>query len=346
MVIFAGCKLTIQKVKHFKNMKSIFEAFKKLKVLIVGDVMIDSYVWGNVERISPEAPVPVVSVIKKENRPGGAANVAINIQALGATPILCSVIGNDAGGEDFIKVIKKEGMIAEGIMKSKSRVTTIKTRVIGNKHQLIRVDEEVNDELTETDTTKFIQVVSSTIKKHLPDVIIFEDYDKGVLNHDVIKAITAEANGRKIPVAVDPKKKNFAHYKNVDLFKPNLKELREGLKIELDNINTGTLKNSVKYFRDDNKIRMLMVTLSEQGVFFSSNGQDKILPAHVRNISDVSGAGDTVISVAALCLALNLSPEITAALSNLAGGLVCEKVGVVPVNKEQLLNESSQLKIN
>ena len=327
-------------------MKSIFEAFNKLKVLIVGDVMIDSYVWGNVERISPEAPVPVVSVAKKEMRPGGAANVAINIQSLGATPILCSVIGNDAGGEDFIKVIKKEGMVATGIMKSKSRTTTIKTRVIGNKHQLIRVDEETSHELSEKDTIAFIKIVSNTIKKYHPDVIIFEDYDKGVLNHDVIKAITTEANRKKIPVAVDPKKKNFAHYRNVDLFKPNLKELKEGLKIELDKINTNTLKNSVKYFRDDNGIKMLMVTLSEHGVFFSSNGQDKILPAHIRNISDVSGAGDTVISVAALCVALNLSAEITAALSNLAGGLVCEKVGVVPVNKEQLLNEAGQLKLN
>jgi len=312
----------------------------------VGDVMIDSYVWGSVERISPEAPVPVVSVIKKEMRAGGAANVAINIQSLGATPVLCSVIGNDAGGDDFLKVIKKEGMLTAGIMKSKSRTTTIKTRVIGNKHQLVRVDEEVSDGLDKKDTTGFIKVVLSIIEKHKPDVIIFEDYDKGVLNNDVIKSITDRARHKKIPVAVDPKKKNFIHYRNVDLFKPNLKELKDGLKIDLDEINEKTLKNSVKNFRNSQEIKMLMVTLSEKGVFFSSSGQDKILPAHIRNISDVSGAGDTVISVAALCLALNLSPEITASLSNLAGGLVCEKVGVVPVDKEQLLNEASQLKLN
>ena len=312
----------------------------------MGDVMIDSYVWGSVERISPEAPVPVVSVIKKEMRAGGAANVAINIQSLGATPVLCSVIGNDAGGDDFLKVIKKEGMLTAGIMKSKSRTTTIKTRVIGNKHQLVRVDEEVSDGLDKKDTTGFIKVVLSIIEKHKPDVIIFEDYDKGVLNNDVIKSITDRARHKKIPVAVDPKKKNFIHYRNVDLFKPNLKELKDGLKIDLDEINEKTLKNSVKNFRNSQEIKMLMVTLSEKGVFFSSSGQDKILPAHIRNISDVSGAGDTVISVAALCLALNLSPEITASLSNLAGGLVCEKVGVVPVDKEQLLNEASQLKLN
>ena len=339
-------KKPVYSLNRFKKMKDIFEAFNKLKVLIVGDVMIDSYIWGKVERISPEAPVPVVSVIKKEMRPGGAANVAINIKSLGATPVLCSVIGNDPGGDDFINVIKKEGMVTTGIMKSKNRTTTIKTRIIGNKHQLIRVDEESSNELAEKDTVDFIKVVLNTIKKYQPDVIIFEDYDKGVLNHDVIKKLTAEANRKKIPVAVDPKKKNFIHYKNVDLFKPNLKELKEGLKIDLEEINEKTLKNSVKNFRDGQMIKMLMVTLSEEGVFFSSNGQDKILPAHVRTISDVSGAGDTVISVAALCLALNLSPEITASLSNLAGGLVCEKVGVVPVDKEQLLNEAAQLKLN
>jgi len=327
-------------------MKDIFDAFNKLRVLIVGDVMIDSYVWGKVERISPEAPVPVVSVSMKEMRPGGAANVAVNVRSLGATPVLCSVIGNDPGGNDFIKVIKKEGMVTTGIMKSKNRTTTVKMRVIGNKYQLIRIDEETSHELSEKDTRDFIKVVFNTIQHHNPDVIIFEDYDKGVLNHEIIKSITAEAKRKKIPVAVDPKKKNFAHYKNVDLFKPNLKELKEGLKIDLDQINEKTLKNSVKGFRDEQMIKMLMVTLSEEGVYFSSNGQDKILPAHVRNISDVSGAGDTVISVAALCLALNLSPEITASLSNLAGGLVCEKVGVVPVDKEQLFNEASQIKLS
>jgi D-glycero-beta-D-manno-heptose-7-phosphate kinase len=346
MAIFARSEKLVYSLNRFKNMNSIFEAFNKLKVLIIGDVMIDSYVWGKVERISPEAPVPVVSVSKKEMRPGGGANVAVNIQSLGATPLLCSVIGNDACGDDFIKVIKKAGMISSGIMKSKSRITTLKTRVIGNNHQLIRIDEEVSEELTEKDTADFIKVVSGTMQKYQPDVIVFEDYDKGVLNHDVIKKITAEANRKKIPIAVDPKKKNFIHYKNVDLFKPNLKELKEGLKIDLEEINNKTLKNSVKKFRNGQMIKMLMVTLSEEGIFFSSNGQDEIIPAHVRNISDVSGAGDTVISVAALCLALNLSPEIIAALSNLAGGLVCEKVGVVPVDKEQLLNEAAQLKLN
>lgn len=332
-------------VADYKNIETIFDAFAKQKVLIIGDVMVDSYLWGKVERISPEAPVPVVSVSKKESRPGGAANVAINILALGATPVLCSVIGNETNGNDFIKLLKKAGIQPHGILKSDNRTTTVKTRVIGNKHQLIRVDEEVSHELSEKDTNRFVKSVIDVIQKQKPSVIIFEDYDKGVLNETVIKKITAEANRKNIPVAVDPKKRSFVHYKNVDLFKPNLKELKEGLKIDLEVLNEKTLKHAVKKFRDSQFIKMLMVTLSESGVFYSSNGRDKIIPAHVRNISDVSGAGDTVISVAALCLALKLPTEFTASLANLAGGLVCEKVGVVPVDKKQLMHEAAQLKL-
>lgn len=325
-----------------QNIKEIFQSFSKLKVLIIGDAMIDSYLWGKVERISPEAPVPVVSVVKKEKRPGGAANVAINIKALGATPILCSVIGNDDEGKYFNALLKKLKMPVNGIMKSDNRTTTVKTRVIGNKHQLLRVDEETSHELSDMDTSQFIFLVEKILNSEKPDVIIFEDYDKGVLNKRVIESVIATAAKNKIPVAVDPKKKNFLHYKNVSLFKPNLKELREGLKIDLDEIDAVTIGKNVKPFRNKQKINMLMVTLSEAGVYFSSNGKDEIIPAHIRNISDVSGAGDTVISVAALCLALKLSPQFTASLANLAGGLVCEKVGVVPVDKKQLFDEVVQ----
>lgn len=326
-------------------MKSVFEAFKKLKVLIAGDVMIDSYLWGSVERISPEAPVPVVSIIKKEMRPGGAANVALNIQSLGALPVLCSLIGNDSEGDKFIDLLKKQKLPVKGIIKSKERFTTVKTRVIGNKHQLLRVDEEISDELNDKDSERFIQLVSKLIDSEKPDVIILEDYDKGVLNQKVIEGIIRIATQKKIPVAADPKKRNFIHYRDISLFKPNLKELKDGLKIELDDLSVPALKKSIRPFMERQNIGMLMVTLSEAGIYFSSNGKDKIIPAHVRNVSDVSGAGDTVISIAALCLALGLPSETIASLANLAGGLVCEKVGVVPVEQEQLLNEAAQLKL-
>lgn len=325
---------------ELNNIKDIFNEFSRLKVFIIGDVMTDSYLWGSVERISPEAPVPVVSVTKKEKRPGGAANVAINVKALGATPVLFSVIGMDPEGAEFLKLMKRFGLTSLGIMRSHERTTTVKTRVIGNNHQLIRVDDEMNDPLPDALAAQFAKFIAAQLKIIKPDAVIFEDYDKGVLNREVIQYVIRTCKVLKIPIAVDPKKRNFSLYRDITLFKPNLKELREGLKTDLDTITSDALRKSLKPFRKRHHIKMLMVTLSEHGIFFSSNGKDGIIPAHVRNISDVSGAGDTVISVSALCMALGLSPEFIASLSNLAGGMVCEKVGVVPVDKKQLLAEA------
>lgn len=302
--------------------------------------MVDAYVWGQVERISPEAPVPVVTVNKKEDRPGGAANVALNIKAMGAMPVLCTMTGKDEAGKKFISLMKKNGLPVNGIISSAERITTVKTRIIGNRHQLMRVDEESSHDLSKKEAALFITALRKMIRALKPHVIIFEDYDKGLITPEVISAVIGIATKSGIPVAVDPKKKNFHHYKGATLFKPNLKELREGLK--LDSLSHQNLiKNSeVKKFISSQKIKHLMVTLSEHGIYYSSNGKSEILPAHVRNISDVSGAGDTVISVAALCLAMNCHPSYIAALANLAGGLVCEKVGVVPVDKKQLIEEA------
>lgn len=326
------------------DIKKSFKEFTGKKVLVIGDVMIDSYLWGKVERISPEAPVPVVSVNKKEIRPGGAANVAVNVQAMDAVPYLFSVIGNDKAAADFISVMKENKMPVDGILKSANRTTTVKTRVIGNRHQLLRVDEEVADDIGNADNKKFINHVCSFITKEKPSVIIFEDYDKGLLNEENISAIVETARLYNIPVAVDPKKKNFLFYKNVDLFKPNLKELREGLKLDLEKIAVSQIKSETEKFRKNQKIKTLLLTLSENGIYFGTNTSHEIIPAHIRNISDVSGAGDTVISVAALCMAIGLPAHDIAWLSNLAGGLVCEKVGVVSIDKNLLLDEAVKLK--
>lgn len=302
--------------------------------------MVDAYVWGQVERISPEAPVPVVTVNKKEDRPGGAANVALNIKAMGAMPVLCTMTGKDEAGKKFISLMKKNGLPVNGIITSNERVTTVKTRVIGNRHQLMRVDEESSHDLSKKEASVFIALLRKMIRSAKPHVIIFEDYDKGLITPEVISAVIAMASKAGIPVAVDPKKKNFHHYQGATLFKPNLKELKEGLKLESLSHQNLINNSEVKKFISRQKIKYLMVTLSEHGIYYSGNGKSEILPAHVRNISDVSGAGDTVISVAALCLAMNCHPSYTAALANLAGGLVCEKVGVVPVNKKQLMEEA------
>ena len=313
--------------------------------MVIGDVMVDAYLWGKVDRISPEAPVPIVAVHKRESRLGGAANVAINISAMGATPILCSVIGNDRSGEELMMLMQEMGMKAEGMIPSDDRVTTVKTRVIGNNHQLLRVDDEEVHQLNAKEQDLLLSQCIRLLDSERPAVVIFEDYDKGVLNENIIESIVAACKKRNIPTAVDPKKKNFTAYRGVTLFKPNLAELKAGLKIDLDKTDGEQLQAATRTFQQQQDIEILMVTLSESGVFFSQQGDHAILPAHIRNISDVSGAGDTVISVASLCLALGLKSRTMAGLANLAGGLVCEKIGVVPIDKQQLLQEASNLDI-
>ncbi|MDQ3048942.1 MAG: bifunctional ADP-heptose synthase [Bacteroidota bacterium] len=322
------------------DIKKIFQSFDKLNVLIIGDVMIDSYMWGQVNRISPEAPVPIVSVNKKDDRLGGAANVALNIQAMGATPFLCSVTGNDKASGLFTDLLKKQKISSEAIIKSKDRTTTVKTRIIGNNHQMLRVDEEVISPLNKKETTEILLVIKEIIAKKKIDVIIFEDYDKGCITPELIKAVVELASKKKIPTVVDPKKNNFRAYKGVSLFKPNLKELKEGIKEEFDHTDLKSLSKAVGKFMKEQDTASAMITLSEKGIYIHDNKTQSLIPAHVRNISDVSGAGDTVVSIAALCVALKLPSIVTATLSNLAGGLVCEQIGVVPVNKKQLQSEA------
>lgn len=324
------------------NPADLLRSFTNLKVLIIGDVMVDNYFWGRVERISPEAPVAIVALDKKDKRLGGAANVALNIQALGAKPILCSVIGDDGNGKTFLQLLEKQGLSGEGIVKDPERPTTVKTRIIGNNHQMLRVDEEVDDVISHTVSSKIFDKAEGFIKNEKIDVIIFEDYDKGLISPDLIQRIVTLAHEHNVPVAVDPKKRNFHHYKNVDLFKPNLKELKEGLKTDFENMES-EIREAVDQLQHKNNIKMALVTLSEHGVYVSNGTVKKLIPAHLRNIADVSGAGDTVISVAALALAAKASPEQLAVLANLAGGLVCEKIGVVAIDKQQLMQEAENL---
>ncbi len=323
--------------------RETFKSFNNLNVLIIGDVMIDSYLWGKVNRISPEAPVPIVSVSTKERRLGGAANVALNIQALGANPILCSVIGVDYEGQAFMDLLKTQKLSQKGILKSRDRITTVKTRIIGNNSQLLRVDEEVDTEIIPSETQQLITLISYIISHDKIDVIIFEDYNKGLINSKLISKVVELAKSKGIPTCVDPKKKNFNSYKGVSLFKPNLKELREGIKLDISGDNINELQRAVSSFRVKQKAETILVTLAEKGVITNSRKVKEHLPAHIRSIADVSGAGDTVISVASLCRALECPDVLTAAIANLSGGLVCEQIGVVPVNKEQLLEEALKL---
>lgn len=321
------------------DLTQIFEGFKNLNILIIGDVMIDSYLWGDVTRISPEAPVPVLSSTQKEMRLGGAANVALNVQALGGTPILCTTIGDDDNGKELSKLLQQSRFSTDGIVHDKNRITTVKTRIIAHNQHLLRVDEEVDTPLDQQAELLLIKRIDGLLATRKIDAIIFEDYDKGVITPAIISHVSAKAKANSIPVLVDPKKRNYEAYSNITLFKPNFKEFKEGMKIDLVKGDQEALLSAGRKFIAEKAISILMVTLSEHGVFVCQKDSYEFIPAEIRNIADVSGAGDTVISVSALCLASGLSAAKVAKIGNLAGGLVCEKSGVVPVNKQQLLHE-------
>jgi len=324
------------------ELNKIFNSFNKINVLIIGDLMLDSYYWGDVSRISPEAPVPIVSVRKKESRLGGAGNVAVNIQAMGATPYLCGIIGDDDNGDKLVKIMQAAKLPVQGLIRVKDRPTTTKTRIISSNHHIVRIDEEVDEVIGAAHTEKLFAQIEKLIITGKINVIIFEDYDKGAISVSLIDKVIALAKKLEVPTVVDPKKRNFLAYRKVTLFKPNLKELKEGLGTDVNAKDMESLRRTVEVFRKKQDIDIALITLSEHGVYVNSDTDKKLIPAHIRNISDVSGAGDTVVSVAALCCALGLSPTDMAYLSNLAGGQVCEKSGVVPVNKEQLLAEAKQ----
>lgn len=300
--------------------------------------MIDAYTWGKVERISPEAPVPVVNVSHREMRLGGAGNVVLNVQAMGAKAIICSVVGSDSYGNELLNLLTEKGLSTEGIIQSPTRITTVKERIIAGSQQVVRVDTETDKLISEEESNNLLAKVKELASS--ADVIIFEDYDKGVLSPELIKAITDFANEQQIPTVVDPKKRNFLHYRETTLFKPNLKELKEGLNIQFDVNNPTELTQAVTHLKETLQLKGAFVTLSEKGVYIDSANEQVHIPAHIRKIADVSGAGDTVISIAACCVALNLNPSLVAGLANLGGGLVCESLGVVPINKALLLEEA------
>lgn len=327
----------------FNSLEEIFDKFNSLTVLVVGDVMIDSYLWGKSSRLSPEAPVPIVNVVRKERRLGGAANVALNVQALGATPLLCSVVGDDPDGADLLRLMTQQQLPTDGIIRSADRVTTVKERIMAGGQQLLRIDAEMEADLREPEAAHLLQHYTKLLP--LADVVIFEDYDKGVLTRPNIAAMLELARQHAIPTVVDPKKKNFLAYSGCSLFKPNLKELKEGLKVDFADTNREALEQAAAVLQEKLAAATVLITLSERGVFYLSGREKKYLDAHIRTISDVSGAGDTVISIAALGLALALPMVLVAGLANLGGGLVCEQVGVVPIDKHKLLTEAQQTRI-
>ncbi len=325
-------------MQQYRSIKEIFDAFQQLNILVIGDVMVDAYIWGTVDRISPEAPVPIIKSKDSDFRLGGAANVALNLHALGANAIVCALVGQGTEGRKLFQRLEEKGLDTSGIVISKERPTTVKTRVIAGNHHMIRIDEEEDGPASDSES----QALLEKIKTLLPtcQAVIFEDYDKGCITPALIQETISLAKSLDIPTVVDPKKRNFQEYVGVTLFKPNLKELREGLKIDFDAKDIEQVAIAVEQLKEVLHSDGVLVTLSELGVYIDYQQEQHRIPAHLREIADVSGAGDTVISIAGLCIALGLSPKFIAQLSNLGGGLVCEHVGVVPINKEGLEKEA------
>lgn len=323
----------------------IFEKFSEMRAIVIGDAMVDTYLWGKVERLSPEAPVPIVAVTKRENRLGGAANVSRNLQALGAVPVLFSVIGDDEKGKDFMELLELREIRNDGIYVDSSRSTTVKNRIISNGKHVARVDEESTEYISAEIENWLAAAIIKEINTNPVDVIIFVDYDKGVVTPTLFNTINKIAIEKGILTAVDPKRRNFNNYKDVSLFKPNFKEFVEGTGLSIAKDDLEAIKKAADEFKVKQNLKLIFVTLSELGVFISNGVNEQYYPVVIRYIADVSGAGDTVISVASLAMAAGLPPKIMALMSNLAGGLVCEKLGVVPIDKKQLRKEMKSQKI-
>ncbi|MBN2273774.1 MAG: hypothetical protein JXR41_10345 [Bacteroidales bacterium] len=320
------------------EIRELLEMFRNLKVLVVGDVMIDAYLWGDVSRISPEAPVPVVMQTRTESRLGGASNVAKNLHSLGATPIICTVIGEDDAGILFKTMTIRQRMTSQGIIRSPLRKTTVKTRVIAGHQHMLRIDDEADEYLDKELVDQLWKRINDIITSQEIGAIVFQDYDKGVITPEIIKKTITLARKKKIPTLVDPKSRNFRRYRGATLFKPNFKELTEGLNLYIAKDDHKAIVRAARQLIKEADFSLVMITLSEHGILITNGRKYEFVKTEIRDVADVSGAGDTVIATASLCMAAGLDNLTLARLSNLAAGLVCEKVGVVPVKKEWLLN--------
>lgn len=314
------------------------------KILVIGDVMLDTYLHGTVSRISPEAPVQVVHHTMTRSHLGGAANVARNIMSLGATPVLLTMVGMDEPGQQIIRLMEQEEMSREGVLCVSDRPTTVKTRIMSGRQQLLRIDQEVAKDVSSEIEDRLIESFRIIMDAQLIRVIVIQDYNKGLLTERLIKYIIGKATVKHVPVCVDPKFHHFFDYKHVTIFKPNLKELSEGLGFQVIPDESGLLTAS-RMLHQRIQNRYSLITLGEKGMWWYDHQLDKgnLVHAKVRDIIDVCGAGDTVIATAAVGLAMDWEIATIAMAANMAGGQVCEKSGVVPVSRSLLMDEVGQI---
>lgn len=326
-----------------ENIGQLFRDFERMKVGVIGDVMLDTYIWGEVERISPEAPVPIVSLHHREQRLGGAGNVALNLRSMGAQAFIISVTGADNEADCLMKLYAEKGIDTNYCFGSDGRVTTNKTRVISRNQHMMRLDAEITHDLSAEDQQRILERFELFVREEEPQVVILEDYNKGVLTKEVIDGVIAICRKNNVITAVDPKRKNFFTYKGVDIFKPNLKEVRESLNMLSVDVQLPDLQKIHHELHTILKHNISFITLSEKGVFYQRENEASIIPSHIRNIADVSGAGDTVIAVAALVYAARQNVHLMAEMANIAGGLVCEEVGTAAINPSKLYHECEML---
>lgn len=323
-----------------ENLDVLFKSFETIKVGVVGDVMLDTYMWGNVERISPEAPVPIVSLKRdKEQRIGGAGNVALNLRSLGAPAFVITATGADDDAKILQRLFSDNAINFQYSFASPHRLTTNKIRVIARNQQMMRLDAERIDDLNDEDEQQLINHFQKFATAEKPDIVILEDYNKGVLTKTVIEKIISICRENNILTAVDPKRKNFFEYRGVDIFKPNLKETKDALNFLFDDVSKELLYNIHERLHHQLAHHISLITLSEKGIFYRDENDYAIIPSHIRNVADVSGAGDTVIAVAAVVYAITKNVHLMAEIANIAGGLVCEEVGTAPIDKIKLFHE-------
>ena len=323
-------------------MKDLFKKFSKTGVLVIGDLMVDQYIWGKVRRISPEAPVPVVEVTKEDLVLGGAANVAHNLQSLGGKVFICGTIGRDDTGKILTNKLIEKGFSTDGIIIDGDRPTTVKTRVIAHSQQVVRFDKEVKSDISRSTTTMLLEYIKSCLP-HIKGIII-SDYCKGLITKSLVKKII-DLTKSKVFIATDPKIGHFNYYKNLSLLTPNLNEASFGSGIEIK--DEETLIAAGKELLNKNKCKSLIITRSDEGMtLFEKNNRITHIPTIAKEVYDVSGAGDTVIATLTLCHSAGLTLKEAAVVANHAAGIVVGKMGTAVTNQAEILKSMKEFKLS
>jgi rfaE bifunctional protein kinase chain/domain len=315
------------------RLKDIVTLFNGKRIMVLGDLMVDEYLTGKVSRISPEAPVPVVDISEQLIRLGGAANVGYNLLHLGCQPILVGAVGQDRMGEQFLDILRENRMVIDGIVTLAGRPTTVKTRIIGHSQHIVRIDKESCEYISGSDEAKLIEIVSTFLKD--VDAIIIQDYNKGVLSGKIIDYTVKISQKYKKLITVDPKFINFFHYKNVTVFKPNIREIENVFALHIK--NQDDLISIGRQLIEKLKAECVLITRGSEGMsLFEAKKEPVHVSTRARKVADVSGAGDTVISTLTAALIGGASYQEAATLANYAAGIVCEEVGIVPISLDKL----------